>query len=290
MSNGFVREAVKVWDFATTVADVSNLVTMKAEGEDMGRGYTLSISNAGVMEEEGIDDVWFAAGQARTGAVNCISTSTVNGRMTITGHGVEEGKEVEMGAVETLRRIGGGEEPLECDAFVNLNLLDALPVASAAYGVYSILGHLPAWSSFFSSINQMSANSTPEDFKAALNFWIFFAAAHPILQPVLGISELMHGTPGYRVGGLVPVLFILLNIVGILVITTFSEVSLALNILVASAFINYVGSGLDGTNGMGDFNLQVNDPYGGKEFRGCPTYEQVRRCEEQRKAGAKAVT
>jgi len=43
-----------------------------------------------------------------------------------------------------------------------------------------------------------------------------------------------------------------------------------------SAFLTYVGAGLDGQAGLGDFNLQMNDNYQGQVVKGCPTYEQVR--------------
>lgn len=48
----------------------------------------------------------------------------------------------------------------------------------------------------------------------------------------------------------------------------------ALNIAALAAFLTYVGAGLDGQAGMGDFNLQMNDNYQGKVVKGCPTYEQ----------------
>ena len=43
-----------------------------------------------------------------------------------------------------------------------------------------------------------------------------------------------------------------------------------------SAFLTYVGAGLDGQAGMGDFNLQLNDSYQGQIVKGCPAYEDVR--------------
>jgi hypothetical protein len=52
-----------------------------------------------------------------------------------------------------------------------------------------------------------------------------------------------------------------------------------LNIAALSAFLTYVGAGLDGQAGMGDFNLQMNDNYQGKVFKGCPTYEQGKGCD-----------
>ena len=52
----------------------------------------------------------------------------------------------------------------------------------------------------------------PQDFWDEINFWIFFAVGHPILQPILWISDVLHGSPGQMVGGLVPVSFLAANI------------------------------------------------------------------------------
>lgn len=43
-----------------------------------------------------------------------------------------------------------------------------------------------------------------------------------------------------------------------------------------SAFLTYVGAGLDGQAGLGDFNLQLNDSYQGQVVKGCPAYDDVR--------------
>jgi hypothetical protein len=43
-----------------------------------------------------------------------------------------------------------------------------------------------------------------------------------------------------------------------------------------AAFFAYVGAGLDGTAGLGDFNLALDDSYKGQIVRGCPTYDEVR--------------
>ena len=42
----------------------------------------------------------------------------------------------------------------------------------------------------------------------------------------------------------------------------------AVNIAAFSAFFAYVGAGLDGQAGLGDFNLQVDDNYGTKVVKG----------------------
>merc|ERR1711971_938655 len=83
--------------------------------------------------------------------------------------------------------------------------------AVAAVGAAAVLSHAGAYARFFSSIQEMKAYADPADFSAALNFWIFFAVGHPILQPILWISDVLHGSPGPMVGDLVPVTFILGN-------------------------------------------------------------------------------
>ena len=50
----------------------------------------------------------------------------------------------------------------------------------------------------------------------------------------------------------------------------------AVNIAAVSAFISYVGAGLDGVGGLGDFNLQLDDNYGTQVVKGCPAYDEVR--------------
>ena len=49
-----------------------------------------------------------------------------------------------------------------------------------------------------------------------------------------------------------------------------------MNIAVLSAFFAYVGAGLAGTAGLGDYNLALDDSYKGQAVRGCPAYEEVR--------------
>ena len=126
------------------------------------------------------------------------------------------------------------------------------------------------------SLAEMKAAATPEDFGAALNFWIFFAAGHPILQPILWISDVLHGTPGPQIADLVPVLFIAGNVAAIYAFAAVKEVRNAVNIAVLGAFLGYVGAGLDGTAGLGDFNLALDDQYQGKIVKGCPAYPEVR--------------
>ena len=51
---------------------------------------------------------------------------------------------------------------------------------------------------------------------------------------------------------------------------------MALNIFLLSSFVNYIGAGLSGKGGMGDFNLSLDDPYKGAPVRSCPAYSEVR--------------
>ena len=153
---------------------------------------------------------------------------------------------------------------------------NSLVLAVAAIGSLAVLSHAPAYAQFYASMQEMKANADPADFSAALNFWIFFAVGHPILQPILWISDVLHGSPGPMVGDLVPATFILGNVVAIAAITYIAEIRNAVNIGALLAFIAYIGAGLDGQAGLGDFNLAVDDSYKGKVVKGCPAYDEVR--------------
>jgi hypothetical protein len=48
------------------------------------------------------------------------------------------------------------------------------------------------------------------------------------------------------------------------------------NVAALFAFLTYVGAGLDGAAGLGDFNLALDDSYKGQVVKGCPAYEEVR--------------
>ena len=50
----------------------------------------------------------------------------------------------------------------------------------------------------------------------------------------------------------------------------------ALNVVALSAFLAYVGAGLNGRAGFGNFNLQMNNNYQGRVVKGCPAYNGVR--------------
>ena len=154
---------------------------------------------------------------------------------------------------------------------------NSLVLAAAAIGSLAVLSHAGGYAQFFNSLQEMKANvADPADFNAALNFWIFFAVGHPILQPILWISDVLHGSPGPMIGDLVPATFILGNIVAIAAITYIAEIRNAVNVAAIFAFFAYVGAGLDGQAGLGDFNLALDDSYKGQIVKGCPAYEEVR--------------
>ena len=115
------------------------------------------------------------------------------------------------------------------------------------------------------------AGVSGDEFWAPFQFWLFFAAMHPILQPVLWISEVLHGSPGPKIGDILPYSFLLGNVVAIGALQFVPRLRTAVNIALLGLFINYVGTGLEGTNGLGDYNLALNDG-----VKGCPAYEQVR--------------
>ena len=98
-----------------------------------------------------------------------------------------------------------------------------------------------------------------DGFWAPFQFWLFFAAMHPLLQPALWISEVLHGSPGPQIAELLPATFLLGNVVVIGALAKLPQARTALNVALIGLFINYVGSGLEGTNGLGDYNLALDD-------------------------------
>jgi len=48
------------------------------------------------------------------------------------------------------------------------------------------------------------------------------------------------------------------------------------NVAALLAFLSYIGAGLDGQAGLGDYNLALDDSYKGQIVKGCPAYEEVR--------------
>jgi len=180
--------------------------------------------------------------------------------------------------MELLEIVAGAKEPEPSNNSIEdtTNSFGLPPntfvLLASVYGLFAVVSHANGWSNFFGSVMQMKESITDAaDFWPALNFWIFFAVAHPILQPILWISDVLHGTPGPKIAGLIPIGFLLGNIAAIRAITFSKEIRNAINVLAVSIFIGYIGAGLDGQAGLGDFNLALNDG-----VKGCPTYEEVR--------------
>ena len=309
IESGGPQQATRVFDFAMTISDMNNLVNLAAKSkESKGRAYSAGIVNAGVFERANavrredevdrknlstkhgkyeVEEVYFATSHARSGCLYQASCLTINDKLHCTFHPAtpivdeETNKDFAESFVELLEVIGGTKSPTkdeEAESAFDLSALKGVPVAAASlYGVWGLVSHAGAWSNFYQSVMQMKNTvDDPADFWAALNFWIFFAVGHPVLQPILWISDVLHGTPGPQVGDLVPAFFIAGNIAVISAISASKELGKALNIFALSAFVSYVGAGLDGKAGLGDFNLALDDNYNGSPVRGCPTYDEVR--------------
>ncbi|KAG7359460.1 alcohol acetyltransferase [Nitzschia inconspicua] len=300
--------AVRVFDFAMTISDMNNLVHLTAQSKDsQGRAYSAGFTNAGVFERldsfeyEGdsisgplktkhgqyeIEDLFYAASNARSGCLYRFSCVTVNGELKFTFHPAspivsQETNEKFADALIELLEVAAGVREVDVKADSMSNPLALVPknslvLATATIGTAAMMSHANAFIQFFHSVMEMKANVDPEDFWPALNFWIFFAVGHPILQPILWISDVLHGSPGPLIGDLVPVTFLLGNVIAIAIFSYSKEIRNALNVAALFAFLTYVGAGLDGQAGLGDFNLALDDSYKGQVVKGCPTYEEVR--------------
>ena len=157
---------------------------------------------------------------------------TVDGQMKFTFHPaapiVDEGTNAKFAdaLIELLEVVSGIKDvPVEESS----NPFELLPKNSlakgvAAIGLVSLLSHAGGYLQFFQKVMEMKSNVDPVDFWPAVNFWIFFAAGHPILPPILWISDVLHGSPGPMVGGLVPITFILGNVIAIAAFTFSQEV------------------------------------------------------------------
>lgn len=129
--------------------------------------------------------------------------------------------------LEMLEIVSGVRDVVVDDSKNPLESLpkNALALAAAAVGSVALLSHAGGYSQFFQSVLQMKQNvDDPADFWSALNFWIFFAVGHPILQPILWISDVLHGSPGPKVADLVPYTFLAGNVIFIAGFTLSKEV------------------------------------------------------------------
>lgn len=210
---------------------------------------------------------------------------TVNGGIKFTFHPATpivsaETSEKFADSIIALLELVSGVTDAEIDE-ASINPLEILPenalvISTAAIGTVALLSHSGGYLQFFQSVMEMKNNVEPSEFWPALNFWIFFAVGHPILQPILWISDVLHGSPGPMVGDLVPFTFLIGNLVAIWAVSNVKEIRNAVNVGALFAFLTYVGAGLDGQAGLGDFNLALDDSYQGKVVKGCPSYGEVR--------------
>ena len=133
--------------------------------------------------------------------------------------------------IEVLEIVAGVKEVSASDVKESMgNPLDLIPenslvLAATAIGGAALLTKAGAYSDFFASVMEMKENvADPADFWAALNVWIFFAVGHPILQPILWISDVLHSSPGPKIADLVPATFLAGNVIAIAAFTMSKEV------------------------------------------------------------------
>lgn len=255
VDKGGPEQAVRVFDFAMSIADLNNLVYLTAQSKDTkGRAYSAGIANIGVFESQSafgsqggtlksthgryqVEDMFFATSQVQSGCLYQVSCMTVGGKLEMTFHPVSPIVNEEMSQkfadnfVELLEIMAGTKSPELVETKENEFALpdNILTTVAAIVGLGSVLSHAGAWVDFFHSVSEMKANiADPADFWAAINFWIFFAVGHPLLQPILYLSDVLHGSPGPLVGNLVPISFLAGNAVVIYAIMKFKDVSLYL--------------------------------------------------------------
>lgn len=213
---------------------------------------------------------------------------TINGKVKFTFHPAspivseETNEQFADAFIDLLETISSGAtERLAGLGSMSTGRLASLPenslvLAAAALGTASVLSHAGGYLQFIRSVLEMKSNAPAEDFWPALNFWIFFAVGHPILQPILWISDVLHGSPGPKIADLVPVTFLVGNAVVLGAIAYSKEIRNAVNVAALFTFFSYIGAGLDGTAGLGDYNLALDDSYKGQVVKGCPAYEEVK--------------
>ena len=80
---------------------------------------------------------------------------------------------------------------------------------------------------------------------------------------------MLHASPGPKLG--VGARDVLVVTWSCLASSPRRAVRTTVNIVLIGLVLNYVGSGLEGTNNLGDYNMALDDG-----VRGCPAYEQVR--------------
>ncbi len=178
-----------------------------------------------------VEDVFYAASNARSGTLYRFSCISVNGEIKFTFHPaypiVDQGtsKQFADGLIELLEVVAGTKDVPTTESLTDLVPKGILMKSVAVLGTASLLTHTGGYLSFFQKVLEMKSNADPADFWPALNFWIFFAVGHPILQPILWISDVLHGSPGPMVGNLVPITFVAANMIAIASVSFSKDVS-----------------------------------------------------------------
>lgn len=158
------------------------------------------------------------------------------------------------------------------EVFDKISFTKNLIRLTGACVIGATLIHAPAFAKFISQWAAIgAAGVSGNDFWAPLQFWGFFAAMHPVLEPAFWIGEVLHSSPGPQIAGLLPITFLLGNVAVIGALAVNSELRTAANLFLLASFINYVGRGLEGYKGLSDYNLALDDG-----VKGCPTYQEVR--------------
>jgi hypothetical protein len=243
------QHATRVFDFAMSISDLNNLVYLTAQSKDTkGRAYSAGVTNVGVYEQqkafrstedsEGdrlmiqhgrfkIQDIFFATPHKQSGCLYPVSGMTVDGELKLSFHPVtpivsqETNERFADSFIELLEIMAGTKGALSEASDSQAGVFSDIPENTLTYlaalgGFVAVLSQAGNCASFFESVMQMKANvADPTDFWAALNFWIFFAVGHPILQPILAISDVLHASPGPQIGGLVPATFVAGNAIAI---------------------------------------------------------------------------
>lgn len=108
ISSGGPNHAMRVFDFAMTIADLNNLVYLTAQSKDSkGRAYSAGVTNNGVFERQQafqrqgdkerpllqskhgrytIEDIYYGVSHARSGCLYQLSCLTLGGEMKLTFH------------------------------------------------------------------------------------------------------------------------------------------------------------------------------------------------------------
>ena len=172
----------------------------------------------------------------------------------------------------SLRSINDDKEsPLATDDFLRSSNFLSIPFgASLITGSFWM--HADGWTHLYSSFEEMKSNSSPSEFSSALQFWLFGALSHRLLNPIIGVSEILHASPGTKLAGLVPISFVAMFTCGAWILVRFQLLRNLAGITAMALLISAIGAGLDGRDNslLGDYNIQLDDSYQGKVVKGCP--------------------